>query len=128
MTVLAQATAIVFMPSADVAGTTPFYRDLLGLPLIEEDVYGTVFDLGGGATMRLTAIGDHVAGPHPLLGWTVPDIGASVDGLAAGGVACEIYEGFGQDEKGIWTSPDGATKIAWFKDPEGNVLSVAQDG
>ncbi len=61
-----------------------------------------------------------------LEGWEVPDMTRAVQALHAKGVVMTIYEGFGQDALGIWTSPDGKTKVAWFTDPDGNVLSLAQ--
>jgi catechol 2,3-dioxygenase-like lactoylglutathione lyase family enzyme len=61
-----------------------------------------------------------------VLGWEVPDIEAAVASLTANGVAMNIYEGFGQDESGIWTAPDGSGKVAFFNDPDGNGLSLVQ--
>ncbi len=63
---------------------------------------------------------------HPVLGWQVADIAAAAEALAAKGVAFTIYPGMGQDALGIWTSPDGAAKVAFFPDPDGNVLSLTQ--
>jgi catechol 2,3-dioxygenase-like lactoylglutathione lyase family enzyme len=113
-----------FVMTADRSRTLPFYRDVLGLPLVSEDEYAAAFDLGGGAQLRLTSHAGWQPHPHTVVGWEVPDIGAAVDGLAAHGITAEIYEGFGQDERGIWHSP--AASLAWFKDPDGNVLSYAQ--
>ena len=76
--------------------------------------------------LRLTEVPDHKPSPHPVLGWEVPDIEAAVDALTAKGVAFAIYEGMGQDARGIWTSPDGAAKVAFFSDPDGNGLSLTQ--
>jgi hypothetical protein len=59
------------------------------------------------------------------MGWEVSDIEAVVKWLTERGVAFEKYP-FVQDRKlGIWTAPSG-DKVAWFKDPDGNVLSVSQ--
>ena len=63
---------------------------------------------------------------HTVLGWEVDDIVATVLALRAAGVALTIYDGFGQDEYGIWTPPGSDTKVAWFHDPDGNVLSLTQ--
>jgi hypothetical protein len=68
-----------------------------------------------------------VPSAHTVLGWTVPDIAAAVALLKERGVAMNVYEGFGQDELGIWQAPDRSAKIVWFNDPEGNVLSLKQD-
>lgn len=113
-----------FVMTADRARTLPFYRDVLGLALTGEDDFAATFALGGGAELRLTTHKGWEPHPHTVVGWEVPDIDAAVADLAANGVACEIYEGFGQDEHGIWRM--GGTALAWFKDPDGNVLSVAQ--
>lgn len=61
-----------------------------------------------------------------VLGWNVRDIVATVQSMRARGVVFTVYEGLGQDELGIWTAPDGQAKVAWFADPDGNVLSVSQ--
>ena len=59
-----------------------------------------------------------------VLGWQVPEIAATVESLGQAGVRFERYEGMNQDELGIWTVPGGSTHVAWFKDPDGNVLSI----
>ena len=128
MSVLSGAKAIAFVLSRDVAALLPFYRDTLGLTLVAEDPFAATFDLGGGTTLRLTALSSHAPMPHTVLGWDVPDMDGALDRLAAAGVTGEIYEGFGQDDRGIWTNPDGSARIVWFKDPEGNVLSLTQVG
>ncbi len=128
MAVLTGARAIGFVLSRDVAALKPFYSNVLGLPLIGEDPFAATFDLGGGSTLRLTAVGDHDPASHTVLGWSVDDLDAALDDLAAAGVAGEVYEGFGQDARGVWTNPDGSGRIVWFKDPEGNVLSLTQFG
>ncbi|MCR5879196.1 VOC family protein [Phenylobacterium sp. J367] len=74
----------------------------------------------------MTALPDYKAGAHPVFGWNVEDIVGAVRDLQARGVALTIYEGLGQDELGIWTAPDGKAKVAWFADPDGNVLSLSQ--
>ena len=65
--------------------------------------------------------------PHPftLLGWEVTGIEKEVAALAEAGVVFERYGFFEQDALGIWTAPNG-DKVAWFKDPDGNTLSVSQ--
>lgn len=126
MTLPAAAAPVTFVLTADRAKTLPFYRDVLGLPLTGEDDFAVTFDLGSGATMRLTTIPDHTAGMHTVLGWEVADIRAAMADLSAKGVRFEIYEGFGQDEQGVWSFQN--THLAWFNDPEGNNLSLAQHG
>ena len=118
--------AAMSLPAADRPRAIAFYRDVMGFTLCEEDACGALFGMGG-LSVRLTDIADHVAGPHPVLGWTVPDLRATVATLAAGGVAMTIYPGFGQDDAGIWSSPDGQTHLAWFPNPDGNSLALAQE-
>jgi catechol 2,3-dioxygenase-like lactoylglutathione lyase family enzyme len=122
---LTTAKAIAFVLTRDRALSKPFYADILGLRLLSEDDFAVVFDLNG-INLRLTDVADHVAFAHPVLGWQVPDIVATAQALQAKGVVFTIYPGFGQDALGIWTSPDGATKVNWFADPEGNVLSMTE--
>ena len=78
-----------------------------------------------GRTLRLTAVGTPVVAPYSVLAWRVDDIAAVVDGLAARGVDFARYEGLEQDDRGIWTAP-GGTRVAWFLDPDGHNLSLAQ--
>jgi catechol 2,3-dioxygenase-like lactoylglutathione lyase family enzyme len=106
-----------------------FYRDVLG-PVLGIgapgiDHFGDQFPCGDGF-IRLTALPDFTPGPHPVLGWQVDDAGAAVAGLVAKGAPMLIYPGFGQDEAGIWNSPDGGARIAWFNDSEGNLLSLTE--
>lgn len=114
---------------ADRARALGFYRDVLGpvlgLTLTESDQFGEQFACAAGI-VRLTAIPGWQAGPHPALGWQVPDVAAVVAALAARGVVMNHYDGLGQDATGLWTAPDGKTRLAWFHDSEGNLLSVAQ--
>ncbi|QYZ70978.1 VOC family protein [Neotabrizicola shimadae] len=121
----ATARPIAFILTRDRAALLPFYRDVLGLAVTGADDYGTVLDARG-LELRLTTVADHVASPHPVLSWSVPDLRATVAALVARGLTFLIYEGFGQDADGIWTSPDGTVKVAWFADPEGNVLGLSE--
>ena len=79
----------------------------------------------GGTTLRVTRVQEMSAAPYTVLGWEVADIAATVATLTAGGIAMKRVDGIGQNEAGIWTAPGGA-RIAWFDDPDGNVLSVGQ--
>lgn len=106
-------------------GREAFYRDVLGLRFVADDGFAAVFDLDG-APLRITEIPDHEPGPHPVLGWMVDDIEATVRELADRGVVFTVYEGMGQDALGIWTAPDGSAKVAFFADPDGNGLSLTQ--
>ena len=122
----ATARPISFVFSRDPAALKAFYGEVLGLPLIGEDGFAIAYDLGDGAMLRLTALPTHVPAPHTAFGWSVADIAATIAALRAKGVAFKIYDGFGQDADGIWTAPGGVAQVAWFPDPEGNLLSLTQ--
>ena len=122
---LADARPIAFVIARDRKAAEAFYGETLGLRRLPGDDFAAVYDLAG-VPLRLTEVPDHKPSAHPVLGWEVPDIEASVDALAAKGVTFNIYEGMGQDSRGIWTSPDGAAKVAFFNDPDGNGLSLTQ--
>ncbi|WP_198574498.1 VOC family protein [Caulobacter hibisci] len=118
-------TPVAFIHVGDRQRALAFYGETLGLTLHSSDGFGD-FLAAEGALIRLTALPDFKAGAHPVFGWHVPDIAAAVRTLRERGVVFTIYEGFGQDELGIWTAPDGVAKVAWFADPDGNVLSLSQ--
>jgi catechol 2,3-dioxygenase-like lactoylglutathione lyase family enzyme len=122
---LADARPVAMIVTRNRSLAEPFYRDTLGLRSKGDDGFAALFDLAG-VTLRLTEVPDHQASAHPVLGWEVPDIDAAVGALAAKGVAMNIYEGLGQDERGIWTAPNGSCKVAFFNDPDGNGLSLTQ--
>lgn len=127
MSELVLGTPTAFVMTTDRARSVAFYSGLLGFRLVQEDAHGALFDMGGLA-VRLTDMADHQPSPHPLLGFDVADIRAVCGKLAEKGVSCLIYPGFGQDAAGIWSSPDGATHLAWFEDPDGNVIGLHQKG
>jgi catechol 2,3-dioxygenase-like lactoylglutathione lyase family enzyme len=122
---LKNCTPVTFLFTRDREKAKLWYRDTLGLVHTASDEFAECFNLGG-VPLRIVPIPDHTPSPHTVLGWNVLDIEATVRALAEKGVKCEVYEGFGQDELGIWSAPDGHAKIAWFLDPEGNNLSVTQ--
>jgi catechol 2,3-dioxygenase-like lactoylglutathione lyase family enzyme len=123
---LASAKVITFILTRDRAASTAWYRDVLGLPVaVADDGFASVLDLNG-SLLRITQIDGYEPSAHPALGWEVPDIAAAIGTLVSRGVTMTIYEGFGQDALGVWTSPDGKAKVAWFNDPDGNVLSLTQ--
>ncbi|HET9640528.1 MAG TPA: VOC family protein [Allosphingosinicella sp.] len=122
---LAHARPIAMIATNDRRAAEPFYADTLGLPRKGDDGFAALFDLAG-VTLRLTEVPGYSAPAHPVLGWEVPDIEAAVAALTANGVRMNIYEGMGQDGNGIWTAPDGSGRVAFFNDPDGNGLSLAQ--
>lgn len=117
--------AVAFIQVSDRERALAFYRDTLGMPLHAADEHGD-FLLAGGALVRITVLPDYEPHPHPVFGWNVPDLDAVARDLRERGVRFTVYEGMGQDDLGIWASPDGRTKVAWFPDPDGNVLSLSQ--
>lgn len=126
MSSLASANPVSFILTANRATAKPFYAGALGLPILGEDDFAVTIGLAGGATVRLTDLPGHQALGHTVLGWSVPDIRATVAELRARGITFKIYEGFGQDADGIWSPPGGGAQVAWFSDPDGNVLSLTQ--
>jgi catechol 2,3-dioxygenase-like lactoylglutathione lyase family enzyme len=122
---LADAKPIAMITTADRKKAEAFYGGTLGLRSLGDDGFAALFDLAG-VTLRLTEVPGFTASAWPQLGWDVPDIEAAIAELSAKGVTMNIYEGLGQDANGIWTSPDGACKVAFFSDPDGNGLSLTQ--
>ena len=123
--ILQQATPVAFLYVSERERALAFYRERLGFGLKSSDPFGDFLDLGG-ALVRMTMMPDHRPGQHPVLGWNVAEIGAAVAALRGRGVDFLRYEGMGQDADGIWTAPDGASKLAFFADPDGNVLTLSQ--
>jgi catechol 2,3-dioxygenase-like lactoylglutathione lyase family enzyme len=127
---LGKYNIIGFVPIVDVSRARDFYRDTLGLHLVMEEppfalvFFALVFDVNG-IMLRLGMAKELPPAHGTVLGWQVPEITATVRNLGQAGVRFERYEGMAQDELGIWTSPTGA-KVAWFKDPDGNILSVSE--
>jgi catechol 2,3-dioxygenase-like lactoylglutathione lyase family enzyme len=115
-------TAFVGVADLDRAGR--FYGGTLGLPLRDESPYALVADAGG-TMLRITAVERPVAAPYTVLGWGVADLDAAIDMLVSRGVIFARYDGMQQDGRGAWAAPSGA-RIAWFADPDGNVLSLTQ--
>jgi catechol 2,3-dioxygenase-like lactoylglutathione lyase family enzyme len=125
---LQQASPVSFVLTADRTKSKPFYAGALGLKIIAEDDFAVTFALAGTTTMRLTDLPGHTPQGHTVLGWAVTDIRAAVADLRGKGVTFKVYEGFGQDGDGVWAAPGGGAQVAWFGDPDGNVLSLTQFG
>jgi catechol 2,3-dioxygenase-like lactoylglutathione lyase family enzyme len=121
---LASAEIVSFVATKNADAARAFYRDVLGLTLVSEDDFAIVFDANG-RRLRVQKVQDFTPHPFTALGWWVSDIAGTVAAIRAKGFVFERYEGMGQDESGIWTAPGGA-KVAWFKDPDGNLLSLTQ--
>jgi len=121
---LGTAKLMAFVATKDSARARAFYEGTLGLRLVADESFALVFDAHG-TMLRVQKVAEVAVLKYTALGWEVPDIRTVIDGLAAKGVSMERFGFFSQDEAGIWTAPDG-TKVAWFKDPDGNVLSLTQ--
>jgi catechol 2,3-dioxygenase-like lactoylglutathione lyase family enzyme len=123
MGILEAAKPTIIICTRDRARATAFYRDTLGLPVAYEDNFAAVFNIGG-VTLRVSAVADFTPHEHTIVGFNVPDVQATVNALREKSVTFNIYPRFSQDDLGIWTAPGGTVHVAWFKDPDGNVLSV----
>ena len=116
---------IAFTTIVDVERSKRFYRDTLGLTLMNEvPPFALVFDANG-VMVRLQMAKRLPEAYGTVLGWQVPEIGRVIKDLKAVGVEFERFDGLVQDESGVWASPTGA-KVAWFRDPDGNMLSVSE--
>jgi catechol 2,3-dioxygenase-like lactoylglutathione lyase family enzyme len=115
---------IAFLATTNAARTEAFYRDTLGLELVAVEEWALVFEVGG-TMLRIQKVREHTPPGYTVLGWHVPDVAQEVAALVDQGVTFERYPYLQQDEAGIWTAPSGA-KVAWFKDPDGNTLSLTQ--
>ena len=121
---LGKCDIIAFVTTADGKRARKFYEGTLGLRIVEDTPFALEIDAHG-TMLRVAKAREVLLAPYTLLGWKVPDIKKTVSALTAKGVKFERYEGMGQDKSGIWKSPSGA-KVAWFKDPDGNTLSLTQ--
>jgi catechol 2,3-dioxygenase-like lactoylglutathione lyase family enzyme len=123
---LSASKLTAFVGVSDPGRAKNFYRDALGLTLVSEELpFALVFDAEG-TMLRVTVVPQVAAAPYTVLGWRVVDIAETVKSLQQSGVQFERFPGLNdQHELSIWTAPGGA-QIAWFKDPDGNLLSIAQ--
>lgn len=122
---LSDQTIIGFVATSDPDRAKKFYHDTLGLPLVSEEMpFALVFDAHG-TMLRVTIVEKVAAAHYTVLGWQVPNIVAAAKALSQAGVRFARYPSMQQDELGIWSSPGGAS-VAWFRDPDGNTLSISQ--
>jgi catechol 2,3-dioxygenase-like lactoylglutathione lyase family enzyme len=122
MSVLESQRVCAFLATRDRATAKSFYGSILGFRLKSEDDYGLVFELAN-ASLRITPLADFIPHQHTALGWNVADVSATVGALVAAGVTFERYSFLEQDNLAIWKS--GEAQVAWFKDPDGNILSIS---
>jgi catechol 2,3-dioxygenase-like lactoylglutathione lyase family enzyme len=121
---LASSDLIAFVATTDLARARGFYEGTLGLPVLSQDDYACVLDAHG-TMLRVTATTDFTRPGHTVLGWKVADITATSSDLTSRGVTFLRLEGLQQDQNGAWTTPSG-DRVAWFKDPDGNTLSLTE--
>jgi catechol 2,3-dioxygenase-like lactoylglutathione lyase family enzyme len=121
---LAAARLQTLVWTSRLAEATAFYRDVLGLPFRCSEHGASVFDVGGGV-LRVAPVSSTTPSAHTIFGFGVADAYATVAWLKTRGVAFERFPGIPHDEHGVFTLPDGA-KVAWFRDPDGNIFSVVQ--
>ena len=116
---------MAFAPTLDAKKARPFYEGVLGLRVLSQDNFALALDANG-IMLRVTNVPPTFKPQQfTIIGWQVPDIAETVSALKQKGVQFESYGLPTQDAEGIWTAPGGA-KIAWFKDPDGNILSLTQ--
>ena len=121
---LNKSNLISFLATRNPNRAREFYERDLGLTLVSDDQFALVFEANG-TMLRIQKVEQFKPQEHTVLGWEVTNIKAEVDQLTRRGVKFARYEGLEQDERAIWTTPSGA-QVAWFKDPDGNVLSLTQ--
>jgi catechol 2,3-dioxygenase-like lactoylglutathione lyase family enzyme len=122
--VLESSDLVAFAAATDLRRAQEFYEQTLGLTVVEETDFACVIDANG-TMLRVTAVPAVSRAGYTVLGWRVTDIVAAVGELTAKGVVFIRYDGMGQEENGVWTTP-GGDKVAWFSDPDGNILSLTQ--
>jgi predicted enzyme related to lactoylglutathione lyase len=121
---LTTSKLIAFVPTRDSERARSFYEGILGLRVAGDDQFALVLD-SNDIMVRVAKVQDFVPAPYTVLGWEVSDIQTVASNLVTRGVTFERYEGMDQDSLGIWTTPNGS-RIAWFKYPDGNVLSLSE--
>lgn len=115
---------VTFLLTKNPEAALAFFRDKLGLTFLRDDGFALVFDMNG-VMLRVGKIADFTPALNTVLGWEAEEIGSAVADLTRKGVNFERYPNMRQDEQGICTFPNG-DKVAWFRDPDGNVLSLSQ--
>ena len=121
---LSSTNIVAFVPTRDAQRARAFYEGVLGLRFLKDDGFAMVLDANG-IMIRVAKMKEFTPAQFTILGWQVSEIENVVRDLQKKGVHFEIFGFFKQDALGIWTAPTG-DKVAWFKDPDGNILSVSQ--
>ena len=121
---LEDAGLVAFVASRDLEVAGRFYGEVLGFRLLETSTFSNAYDANG-TQLRVALVDRVLQAPYTVLGWRVLDIVATIRALREAGVAFKRYEGMAQDEDGVWIAP-GGSRVVWFADPDGNVLSLQQ--
>ena len=121
---LSRCDLIGFIPTKDPDRAHTFYEQTLGLRFLSDDAFALVMEAKGNM-IRIVHVKDFTPFPFTILGWEVGNIDAEVTALAARGISFKRYPWLEQSESGVWTSPERA-RVAWFPDPDGNILSLSQ--
>jgi catechol 2,3-dioxygenase-like lactoylglutathione lyase family enzyme len=121
---LESSQAVTFLPSEDLERSERFFREVLGLRVVSRSDFACVIACAG-SSLRITKVDGLRPQPFTVLGWLVEDLTSVIGRLREAGTAMAHFEGLDQDELGVWTTPTG-DRVAWFHDPDGNVLSVTQ--
>ena len=121
---LGSSELVAFVATTDLDRARAFYGGVLGLPVVEESPFACVFDAHG-TQLRVTPVAEIRTAPYTVLGWAVDDIVAAVRALGARGCALRAVR---RDGAGRPRGVDGPERgrVAWFADPDGNVLSLTQ--
>ena len=124
---LGSANVVAFAPTRDPGKARRFYEKTLGLEFVSEDPFAVVFNANGIAlrVADVSTVKEFKPAPFTILGWEVPSADEAVEQLTERGVKFERFPGMDQDKLGVWSSPSGA-RVAWFKDPDGNILSITE--
>ncbi len=120
---LASGKLVGFVPTKNSKRAREFYEGKLGFQFVSDDQFALVM-LAGKSTIRIAKTKDFTPAQYTVMGWEVADVEAMVKFLNGRGVTFEKYPFVKDQELGIWTTPNG-DKVAWFKDPDGNVLSLS---
>jgi predicted enzyme related to lactoylglutathione lyase len=115
---------ISFVATSNPKTAREFYEKSLGLTFVSGDQFALVFEVNG-TMLRIQKVDKVIPHGYTALGWEVTDIKKEISQLTKRGVKFARYDGMDQDEHGIWKAPSGP-KIAWFTDPNGNILSLTQ--
>lgn len=115
---------VAFIATADANRARAFYEGVLGLTFVADHGQLLVFDSGPSRLMieRVDAVTPRSG---TVLGWNVKDLRRRIHDLMARGVVFERFEGMDQDDLGVWRPAGADSGVAWFKDPDGNLLSLS---